>query len=352
MGKQEYNPKLSLPGEDGGPRSLGAIARQYLLSSVARGYSARTVETRLIHLRHFLGWCMQHALLWPEQLTRSVLERYLRHLSHAESSRTGCVLSPQVQLMRFGAVRCLLRWAVRAGLVEHNAASDIEHVWPGRTLPKRILSKEEAERLMSQPPIKLGYGLRDRAILETLYSTGLRRAELVGLDVVDLNEGRSVLLVRKGKGRKERYVPMGVRAMWWVGKYLEDARPAMVGTKQQSALFVSKSGERFNLQYLGLLVRKYMRSAELGERGGCHVLRHSCATQMLEGGADIRYIQALLGHAKLETTEIYTHVSIEKLREVHSATHPAEQSRTALMLKAAAQEQESPEPSEVAQEPE
>jgi len=171
-------------------------------------------------------------------------------------------------------------------------------------------------------------GLRDRAMLETLYSTALRRMELPGLALYDVDTTRRLVMVREGKGKRDRVIPIGERAAAWVDKYLQEARPQLL-VGDADALFLSDYGEPVTPEYVAERVRRYMHFAGIHKPGACHLLRHACATHMLENGADTRFIQALLGHKNLATTQIYTHVSIEKLREIHDATHPAKLHRAA-----------------------
>jgi integrase/recombinase XerD len=164
--------------------------------------------------------------------------------------------------------------------------------------------------------------VRDRSLLETLYSTGIRRMEAVRLGVFDVDLPRGAMTVRQGKGRKDRVVPMGARAAAWVEKYVQEVRPLFVMEPDPGALFLTEDGDPITPSRLTQMVRRYVDRAELGKRGSCHLWRHTCATLMLENGADIRFIQEMLGHADLSTTQIYTQVSIKKLQETHAATHP------------------------------
>jgi integrase/recombinase XerD len=159
--------------------------------------------------------------------------------------------------------------------------------------------------------------------LETFYSTGMRRMELLGLKLYDLDQERGTIFIRQGKGKKDRMIPLGERAFVWVRKYLDDARPTLSLTPDDGTVFLTNAGLAFEANRLTQLVRDYVDLAEIGKTGSCHLFRHTCATLMLEGGADIRFIQQMLGHAKLETTQIYTQVSIRQLKEVHTRTHPA-----------------------------
>jgi len=184
------------------------------------------------------------------------------------------------------------------------------------------LSLEEVETILAVPDVSDPLGLRDRAILETLYATGMRRMEAANLDVGDLDRARSVVLVRKGKGGKDRLVPLGAQALGWIERYLEKCRPLLEVSASEPALFLSGYGGRMNPNYLGNWVRKTIDRARLDKTGSCHLFRHACATHLLENGADIRFIQQLLGHARLDTTQIYTAVTITQLREVHARCHP------------------------------
>ena len=176
--------------------------------------------------------------------------------------------------------------------------------------------------LLNLPDVTDVLGLRDRCILELFYATGIRRSELVRVDVEDINRDTGVLMVRKGKGGKDRVVPVGERVLSWLDRYLEDSRPLLLLHLDEHALFLTGYGERFNPMSVGNWVRRMLDQIGVKKEGSCHLLRHSCATHMLENGADIRFIQQLLGHARLDTTQIYTEVGILQLREVHARTHP------------------------------
>jgi integrase/recombinase XerD len=159
-------------------------------------------------------------------------------------------------------------------------------------------------------------------MLEVLYSTGIRRSELANLAIFDLDVERSTLLVRQGKGRKDRMVPIGERAVAWVMAYLTNVRPSLATQQSGTSLFLTVDGTSFCPDRLSQIARGYVGASGVPKSGACHLFRHTCATLMLEGGADIRYIQAMLGHAELSTTQIYAQVSIRALQAVHEATHP------------------------------
>jgi len=184
-----------------------------------------------------------------------------------------------------------------------------------RRLPKG-LSKDVLAHLMNVPDVRDPLGIRDRAMLETLYATGARRSELTNLDLSDLDPSCQTLLIRKGKGDKDRLLPIGKTALHWLQEHLESTRPKLLLEVGAQALFLSGYGERFSPGSFGNWVAKTIKTAGITKPGSCHLLRHSCATHMHENGADIRVIQQLLlGHARLDTTSIYTAVAITRLKK-------------------------------------
>ncbi len=152
----------------------------------------------------------------------------------------------------------------------------------------------------------------------------MRRLELASLKLWDLDLERATATIRLGKGKKDRFIPLGDRAAAWIARYLAESRSRLADEPDDKTVFLSNAGEPFSLDHLSDLVRGYVDAADIGKRGACHLFRHTMATLMLEGGADIRFIQAMLGHADLKTTQIYTHVAIRQLQEIHRATHPAQ----------------------------
>lgn len=214
-------------------------------------------------------------------------------------------------------VRAFFKWLARENRILYNPASELVLPRIERRLPKHVLSAEEVEAVLAQPDLSEPTGVRDRAMLEVLYSTGIRRAELANLALFDLDAERGTLLVRQGKGKKDRMVPIGERAIAWIGRYTDEVRTRFAPTPDEGVIFLTVDGTPFALGRLTQLARRYVNQAKLGKSGACHLFRHTMATLMLEGGADIRYIQAILGHVRLETTEIYTRVSIRQLQAIH-----------------------------------
>jgi integrase/recombinase XerD len=303
---------------------MWALREQFIEWMRTRNYSSETIRCNGNDLRRFLVWCDERELSEPTEVTQPVMERYQRWLFY-HRREDGTPLSFRTQHHLLCSVKVFFRWLTREHLTLFNPASEIELPRIGRRLPREILTAEEVELVMSQPDLTTLLGLRDRAILETFYSTGVRRRELSNLTLYDLDPARGSLMVREGKGRKDRVIPIGARARQWIQKYLDDVRPAIVVEPDDRYLFLTADGVPYARQSrLSEMVRTYMRQSGLEKKGGCHLFRHTMATLMLENGADIRFIQEMLGHSRLSSTDVYTHVSIAKLKEIHQATHPAE----------------------------
>jgi integrase/recombinase XerD len=303
-------------------RSMRARLAKWMEWMLVRRYSARTVDTTRRHVEQFAIWCDTRGLVRPEEITKPILERYQRFLFHYRK-KDGRPLSYSSQAGKLVPVRGMFRWLARQNAILWNPAADLDLPRPEYRLPKHVLTITEIEKVIAAPDVRDPLGLRDRAIVETLHATAMRRSELVGLSVYDVDTERQTVRIRRGKGDKERIVPIGERALAWIGKYVDVVRPELVVTASEQALFLTRLGDPFTPDALTDRVRKIVSESEVGKKGACHMFRHTAATLMLEGGADIRYVQQMLGHSKLETTEIYTHVSITKLREVYAATHPA-----------------------------
>ncbi|MGN6652106.1 tyrosine-type recombinase/integrase [Trinickia sp.] len=183
---------------------------------------------------------------------------------------------------------------------------------------------------MNLPDTTTALGVRDRAMLETLYSTGIRRMEIIGLQQRDVDYDRGTLMIRQDKGKKDRITPIGDRALAWVARYRDEVRPELAIAGDDGTLFLTVTGQAFSDNRMTQMVRNCVRAAGPGSIGSCHLFRHAIATQMLENGTDVRFIQAMLGHADIKTTRVYTRVSIRALKDIHSATHPARLTRATL----------------------
>lgn len=222
---------------------------------------------------------------------------------------------------RLAALRRYYAWARRQRLALQDPCLKLQASRQPPRFPK-TLSEVQVEALLQAPDAATTLGLRDRAMLETLYATGLRVTELVSLGVLDVNLADGVVRVVMGKGGKDRLVPMGMEAQHWVERYLTESRPALLGQRRSDALFVTGRGGPMTRQAFWQLVRKHALKAAIHVPLSPHVLRHAFATHLLNHGADLRVVQMLLGHADISTTQIYTHVARERLRQLHARHHP------------------------------
>lgn len=303
------------------PESLAAWIRRYIEQLETQHRSVSDVRTRRSRLAHFHGWAAERGIERPGAVTHAHLQQFQRHLFRYRKAN-GQPIAVNGQRIALFTVEMFFRWLVRQRVIASNPAADLELPKATRDL-REPLSLTEVEAVLALPDIDTPEGLRDRACLELLYATGIRRAELVGIGVTDIDSGRGVLHVRLGKGKKDRFVPIGERALAWVAKYASEARPALLSDPNERRLFLSQYGLPLSADGLSWRVRDYFQRAGITKRGACHLFRHTMATAMLDNGADIRHVQEMLGHGAITSTQRYTHVSIARLSAVHAATHPA-----------------------------
>jgi integrase/recombinase XerD len=301
--------------------SLARWQDDFLQSLVTRNYAEGSIEGRRAGLKTFMEWCHERQLIKASAITRHILESYQRWLWRYRT-KADKPLGISSQRDKLGALKCYFAWLVRQNIIEANPASELELPRMEKRLPQEALTAAQIEAIMAVPNSADPLGLRDRTMLEVFYATGIRRAELTRLEVSDIHTERRTLRVRKGKGGKDRVVPIGERAAHWLARYCAEVRPRLLIAVQEQALFLTSYGAAFNPDVLSRQVAATFKKAGFARDGSCHLLRHTCATHMLEGGADIRFIQQLLGHAKLETTAIYTEVTITQLQLVHERCHP------------------------------
>lgn len=260
-------------------------------------------------------------------VTRDVLEEYRSRLFYRKNSRTGQALSVGTHVARLLAVRIFFRFLVREGFLMANPAAQLE--LPRRKAPlPEVLSELEIVRLLEYPDTETLSGIRDRALLELLYGTALRNSETCSLTLDQVDLGRHVVRLQKGKGNKGRVVPLGEEAQAWLELYLEQVRPRLLRSPGLTAVFLDRWGHKaLSSNGLAQIVRTVARAAQLGKAVSPHTLRHSCATHMLKRGASLRHLQQLLGHSSLTSTEHYTRVEVSDLRKVIARCHPRERKK-------------------------
>jgi len=308
---------MSGEGSGGGPSGLVAAARDFLsYVQVERGASANTVDSYRRTLRRYLTFLAERGITEPGEATQEALLEFATHLRDPK----GADLGPRSTAQAFSALRMFHRFMVTEGYCRTDPTGVLAAPrLPGR-LP-RALTREQVESLLDAPAGDTEKVLRDRMILELLYASGLRISELVALNVSDLDLDERILRVR-GKGNRWRIAPFGATAGDAVARYLQDARPRLARGKTTAALVLNTRGGRLTRQGCWKIIRGYSEAVGLGEVMTPHVLRHSFATHLLEGGANLVVVQELLGHASVSTTQIYTKVTPGHLSEAYRRYHP------------------------------
>ena len=327
--RQLKNKQPNKARSDTESRTLSEFHRRFLREMELRNCSPKTLRKWGYTIGRFTRWALERGIETIDEATPRVLDSYRRYLYDFRIERTGKPLAFGTQAMYLIDLRRWFAWLEEAGWLAEHRAEKLVIPKEGLHLPANVMTADEAETVLNQPDVTTDVGLRDRAILETFYTTAMRCSELLSLDVYDLLADRGVMMIRQGKGRKDRVVPVGERALQWLRKYLTDVRPRLARHSNETALFLSVRGNRIHVNHLSYVVRRYVLRAGITRRGSCHMIRHTTATLMMEGGADLRALQQLLGHSRLDTTQIYTHVSIQRLKEVHARTHPAKPDRCA-----------------------
>lgn len=275
-----------------------------------RGLSDNTLSAYRTDLYKYSIWLKEHEV----ELLQARSEQILAYLGSFHNGSARSVAR------RLSSLRRLYEYLLREHQIKQNPASNIDAPRLGRTLPKS-LTESEVEALLEAPDISQAMGLRDKAMLELLYATGLRVSELVGLNTQQVNLRQGVVRVT-GKGNKERLVPLGEEANLWLERYLNTARSEILKQTLSDAMFPSNRGSAMTRQTFWHMVKRYAKTAGISKQLSPHVLRHAFATHLINHGADLRVVQMLLGHSDISTTQIYTHVARERLKDLHAEHHP------------------------------
>jgi len=291
----------------------------------AWNFSPRTVVSYEQNVRYFIDWLASETDIEAlSEVTIDTLTAHQTALMLMEKAN-GERLSVSTQNQRVIALKAFFRYLAEEGKLLVDPAASMRHPKQRRRLPQPLLTPKEAIRLLDSIETSTPLGARDRAILEVFYTTGMRNAELRALQLTDFDPAGETLVVSGGKGNKDRVVPLGPVAAAVVRDYIVKARTKLACDRSVHNLFVTKNGRPLDAKLVITIVRRHLKRARIDKPIRPHRLRHACATHMLRGGADIRHIQKLLGHASLQTTQIYTHVEIGDLKAVHRRFHPREQ---------------------------
>ncbi len=287
---------------------------------VERGMARNTLTAYRHDIERYVGYLERQGIANPDEVRPTTVNAFLQQLA-------GVGLCASSVARNLSAIRMFHRFLVAEELATSDPTSATQLPKRAQLLPT-VLDVQEVERLLEQPDVSTPLGIRDRALLEFLYATGVRVSELVRVGLGDLLAAEELVRVF-GKGAKERIVPIGAQGLHWVNRYLQEVRPLFAKAgKSQNILFVGVRGRPMTRKAVREIIKKYARSAGIRKEVSPHSLRHSFATHLIEGGADLRVVQEMLGHADISTTQIYTHIDRQYVREVHRHYHPLEQRRT------------------------
>ncbi len=306
--------------------SLNEFARKYCEHLTVLGYAAGTVKAELFFLNRFFKYLGEINVTELAAVTRDIMRDYQVYL-YEEINFKGEPNGVAYQNNNLRAVKAFFRFLKENDYLPGDPAKDITYAKTPKRLPRSILSGPEAKKVIHAPNTKTILGYRDRAILEVLYSTGIRRAEVINLLLTDVDYQDGLVRVNSGKGNKDRVVPIGKIACRYIENYIKAIRPSLIRDPYNNHLFLSMKGSRLSKSVVGEIVKRYGKKSKVKKNITPHTFRHTCATLMLRNKANIRHIQELLGHSSLESTQVYAHVSITDLKEVHSKCHPREKDR-------------------------
>jgi integrase/recombinase XerD len=302
------------------PRLIDLTLEFLAYLELERGLSRNTLEAYRSDLQQYGAFLERHGLD-PLGAAPTDLAAFVSEL--ASGSADKAPVAPATLQRKIACLRSFYRHLRREQIVDHDPTAELHPPRARGRLPN-VLSRDEVQRLLAQPRGSSPAALRDRALLETMYACGLRASEAIALELSELDLEAGILRAR-GKGSKERIVPIGSKAIETLYAYLERARPKLVGLRDEPQVFVNLRGVGLSRQGLYKIVQGHARSAGLDHRMSPHTLRHTFATHLLSGGCDLRSLQEMLGHADIGTTQIYTHLSAERLRDVYFDAHPRAQ---------------------------
>ncbi|OGX36022.1 MAG: site-specific tyrosine recombinase XerD [Omnitrophica WOR_2 bacterium RIFCSPLOWO2_12_FULL_51_24] len=281
--------------------------------SVERGLSKNTLESYGRDLNKYAGYLKKKGINNLERVKRPDIQDFMMGLKDGKLNASSIARN-------LVAIKVFHRYLTSQRLLKEDVTSVIETPKLWKTLPD-VLDLKEVEAILDSPNTRLKQGLRDKAALELMYATGMRVSELVNLKLTDLHMEMGFVRCL-GKGQKERIIPVGSKAKEALQKYIEKARPKFLKQKESKSLFLTRLGKPMSRQTFWMIIKHYVKDARIKKRVTPHTLRHSFATHLLQNGADLRIVQELLGHTNISTTQIYTHINKERLKQIHQKFHP------------------------------
>lgn len=302
------------------------LINRYCAHLKTLNYAVKTIKGQQFYLNRFLAWLKGIGIEEIAAVTKDVVMDYQAHLFEEINFRgqPNTVFSQNRNLQ---AVKSFFRFLSENDYIVGDPAKNVSYAKEPQRLPRSILTQSEAKKVLHAPDTKTVLGYRDRTILEVLYSTGIRKEELLNIRLTDVDYADGFIRINCGKGRKDRVVPLGKIACRYLENYITGVRPSLIRNPHNNHLFLSLRGNRLSKNMIWEIVKSYAVKAKMKKNISPHTFRHTCATLMLRNNANIRHIQELLGHASLDSTQVYASVSINDLKEVHARCHPREKDR-------------------------
>jgi integrase/recombinase XerD len=302
------------------------LIEKYRTHLFVRNYAKRSIEGLLSYLTCFIAWLADKDITDVADITKDLIRDYQASLFEEINSR-GQPNTVHYQNTKLQAVKSFLMFLAENDYLPTDPSRTIAYAREPKRLPRSILTPIEARKLLHTPDTKTALGYRDRTILEVLYSSGIRKEELLNLLLTDVDYHDGFLRINAGKGNKDRVVPIGRIACRYLENYVKAVRPTFIRNPYENHLFLSLRGNKLSKNVVWEVVKRSTRKAKIKKTVSPHTFRHTCATLMLRNNANIRHIQDLLGHASLDSTQVYAHVSITDLKEVHKRCHPRERDK-------------------------
>lgn len=306
---------------------MQSLIERYRDQLIILNYAVKTVKGNIFYLNRFLAWLKESGIGEITAVTRDVVRDYQTHLYEEINSRTGEPNSVTYQNRNILVVKSFFKFLSENDYLVGDPAKNIAYAKEPQRLPRSILTQSEAKKVLHAPDTKTVLGYRDRTILEVLYSTGIRKEELLNILLTDVDYNDGLVRINCGKGKKDRVVPLGKIACRYLENYIKAVRPSLIRNPYNNHLFLSLRGNRLSKNMIWEIVKSYSGKAKIKKTISPHTFRHTCATLMLRNNANIRHIQELLGHASLDSTQVYASVSITDLKEVHARCHPRERDK-------------------------
>ena len=302
------------------------LVEKYQKHLTVLNFAPGTIKGHLFYLNRFFRFLKEKGIEEITAVTKDTIQDYQTHL-YEEINYRGEPNSVRSQNNALKVVKSFFRFLAEQGYLVGDPAKDISYAKAPKRLPRSILTQSEMRKLLHAPDTRTALGYRDRALLEVLYSTAIRKEEVINLLLQDVDYHEGFIQVNSGKGRKDRVVPVGKIACRYLENYIKAVRPSLIRDPYNHHLFLSLKGNKLSKNMVWQIVKRYTRKARIKKVISPHSFRHTCATLMLRNRANIRHIQEMLGHASLDSTQVYASVSITDLKEVHSRCHPRERDK-------------------------